>query len=100
MAIFDAQTDKQQSKAHINYKIDLTQKSKSSKTEKTVSSRISKNLLMPKIWNWQANKMKNVDREGGAPQGRNVVVMHVSQIKSVLQIYVSNLECKHTAITL
>ena len=44
--------------------------------------------------------MKNADREGGAPQGRNVVVMHVTQIKSVLQIYVSNLECKHTAITL
>ena len=54
---------------------------------------------MPKIWNWQANKMKNTAREGGAPQGGNVV-MHVSQIKSVLQIYVSNLECKHTTITL
>ena len=42
--------------------------------------------------------MKNTDQEG-APQGGNVV-MHVSQIKSVLRIYVSNLECKHTAITL
>ena len=43
--------------------------------------------------------MKNTDQEGGAPQGGNVI-MHVSQIKSVSQIYVSNLECKHTAITL
>ena len=54
---------------------------------------------MPKICNWQANKMKNTDREGGVPQGGNVV-MHVSQIKSVFQIYLSNIECKHTAITL
>ena len=26
---------------------------------------------------WKANKMKNTDWEGGAPQGGNVVVMHV-----------------------
>ena len=43
--------------------------------------------------------MKNTDQEGGAPQGGNVVI-HVSQIKSILQIYVSNLECKHPTITL
>ena len=33
--------------------------------------------------------MKNTDREGGAPQGGNVV-MHVSQIKSVANIRIKS----------